>query len=179
MLQTPSDFSDSFITNLKATLYQCVEANLSHICLLGDLNMPRVDWARMAPLQMSQFNIEMCNTFQELNLCQSNFNASTKHGNILDVILSSFPDRITNIRCEDDVLESDHHCLFFTLNIDVPKKPKVKSRIIYDFKRTNFQLLKSVINIRELDELCDQYSLNIDQLVSSWTHKEKVYVNST
>ena len=59
----PSDLSDSFMTNLKTTLYQCAEANLSHICLLGDLNMPRVDWARMAPLQMSQFNIKICYTF--------------------------------------------------------------------------------------------------------------------
>ena len=173
----PNDFSEGFITNLKTTLYHCAEANLSQICLLGDLNMPHVDWDRMVPLQMSQFNIEICNIFQELNLSQCNFNASTKHGNILDVILSSFPDRISNIRCEEDVLESDHHTLFFSLNIDVPRKPKAKNRIIYDFKRVNFQLLKSTINMRNLDLLCDQYSANIDQLVSNWTKKVISYVN--
>ena len=50
---------------------------------------------------------------------------------------------------------------------------------MYDLKRTNFQLLKSAIIIRELDEFCDQYSFNIDQLVFSWTFKVEAYVNST
>ena len=101
----PNDFSDEFLTNFKTTLNRCAEANFSNICLL---NMPNIDWNGMVPLSMSLFDSEMCILFQELNFVQSNFSPSTKHGNILDIILTTFPQRITDIRCEEDIIGSDH-----------------------------------------------------------------------
>ena len=174
----PNDFSDEFISNLKTTLHRCSDANFNNLCLLGDLNMPNINWHRMVSSRLSSFDTEICNMFLELNLFQSNFNPSTIHGNTLDVILSTFPQRITNVRCEEDIIDSDHYSLFFTLAVKVDSKSSVANRIVYDYKRTNFIDLNSRISMSELDTLCDQYSNDIDRLVLMWTSKVISYIDA-
>ena len=174
----PSDFSDEFLSNLRISLHRCSEANFKNLCLLGDLNMPNIDWNRMVPSRYSAFDTEICNLFQELNLIQSNFNPSTKHGNILDVILTTFPQRIFNVHCEEDVIDSDHYSLFFSMAVEVLAKSKVVNRLVYDYKRTNFIDLNSKISVFDLDVICDECSNDIDQLVCKWTAKIKSYIKA-
>ena len=166
----PDDCSDEFVSNLKTTLQTCSVAGLNNICLLGDLNLPNVNWINMSPSCGSTFDTEMCNIFQEHCLNQSNFNPSTKHGHILDVILSNCPDRINNVHCEEDILNSDHYSLLFAMDIKVQSKLHVY-KTIYNYKRTNFSDLISKISIDELDSICTAYSNDVDLLVSRWTEK--------
>ena len=64
----PSDHSMDFINHLRLTLDNCVNAGLTQLCMIGDINFPNIDWNLVSPKNNSAIDIEMCNLLQEFNL---------------------------------------------------------------------------------------------------------------
>ena len=75
--------------------------------ILGDFNTPDINWLTLCA--GSPFSRNLCNTLHHLNYLQL-VNAPTHQaGNILDLILTNAPHRISNIVVgTDSTLNSDH-----------------------------------------------------------------------
>lgn len=92
----------------------------------------------------------------------------TRGNNILDVVISSMPDQL----CVNEVLKpdeaeifSDHCVLFFELTISVKAPPKTR-RCVYDYRRGDFQGLRSTLCASNLSNVitADDDGINNDWL---------------
>jgi hypothetical protein len=63
----------------------------------------------------------------------------TRNVNVLDLVLTNVPEKVKEIYGFDDIINTDHKLISFTLDFNIPKKPVAK-RIIFDYKRANWIL---------------------------------------
>ena len=66
-------------------------------------------------------------------------------GNILDLVLSSTPDLITDLRVQEDLMDSDHSCVIFNININL-KSSHALPKVVLNFKKANLEELKRTLN---------------------------------
>ena len=69
----------------------------------------------------------------------------TREDNILDLLLTNFPDKIVNVQGFEDILVTDHKHISFQIDLQIKKLPKVK-RTIYNLRNANWTVLKVPIN---------------------------------
>ena len=174
----PSDNSLDFVHNMRTTLSKCVNAGIEQMCLLGDINLPNVDWNYTIPTCNDIIHNEMCNLLQDFSLTQSNFSPSTVHGNILDVVLSNIQDRIHFVECYEDIIDSDHYVIQFFLDFKHHKKRAVR-RTVYNFKSFNYSLLRQKFFDLNLNRICNDLAENVDYLVEVWTARVKGVIDNT
>ena len=75
--------------------------------ILGDFNTPDINWLTLCA--GSPFSRNLCNTLHHLNYLQLVNTPTHQAGNILDLILTNAPHRISNIAVStDSTLNSDH-----------------------------------------------------------------------
>jgi hypothetical protein len=68
----------------------------------------------------------------------------TRGNNILDLICTTIPDKVTNIIGFDDILSTDHKLISFDLNLRISRKPKIK-RVVYNFKKADWDGLNETL----------------------------------
>ena len=61
----------------------------------------------------------------------------TRNNNVLDLILTNTPDKVTGVYDFDDILSTDHKLTKFVLNFNIPKTI-VTNRLVYNFKNANW-----------------------------------------
>lgn len=69
----------------------------------------------------------------------------TRSNNILDLIVTNVPEKVTNVRGFDDSISTDHKLIGFDLNLKIPRKSKTK-RVVYIFKRTQVGMVSMTHN---------------------------------
>lgn len=89
----------------------------------------------------------------------------TRGDNILDLLLTNFPDKVKQLERFDDVINSDHRLFEFVLNFNINKKPPTK-RKVYNFKTVNWDALRSTIEHIPWDITMDDSC--IDTSLSNW-----------
>ena len=70
--------------------------NFDKIFLLGDFNLPNFDWVNQIPLSTEAIYIKAYEMLNDSFSTQVN-GYPTRNGNILDLVLSSTPDLITDL----------------------------------------------------------------------------------
>jgi exonuclease III len=157
-----------FLSNLENTLYNCAINNLSKILLIGDFNYSKITWnpARdnKLPLHCREF-LQVINSY---GLKQLNKHPSREtNDNILDLILTNFPDKVSKIYSNLFQYSSDHFLLHFDLHTTI-EKIHSPSRTIYNYKRANFNQLRQDISTSNLTEniACEEL---IDNKITAWT----------
>ena len=128
---------------------------LTKIVLVGDFNLPGVDWSSLAsPVPIEQ---KFVDSFVDLGLEQCVDQPTHVGGNTLDILLSNSASNVLNLRVAelDSVVEgSPHNPLFFDISMRVPKRKQVKRECFkfskaywdglnYDFCHTNWNALFS------------------------------------
>ena len=109
--------SDSEFSNYFRTVMENISnSGVKHICVLGDFNLPTVNWDTGYPDTSSGLAFDLCEIFLDNGLSQVNRFPSTDHGNILDLIACNFPEKISNLHTFEDVLETDHAILSFEIS---------------------------------------------------------------
>ena len=84
------------------------------IILLGDLNAHDIDWGNM--IAKNPLSNEMLNDFTDLDLTQINVLPSREsNSNILDVVLTNYPDTCSVPCYRESYMQSDHHMLHFNI----------------------------------------------------------------
>jgi hypothetical protein len=146
-------------------------SGINNILLLGDLNMPEVNWDAMSS-DNATYN-QMCKTLDKFNLSQLNYNPS-RHScaNILDVILSNKPLCISDVKCTVSIINSDHFELNFCLDESYTvSNNSGRNRIVYNFSDINWDELDYYIKDLNLEELL----FNYDDVNLAWyTWKSKI-----
>ena len=96
-----------------------------------------------------------------------NLSPSTRHGNVLDLILTNFTEHFQIKTDYDDEFRTDHRILNF--NLPVPSKPKrlCTTRCIYNYKNVNWSDIEMKINISNLEYRVIE-ATNIDKALSIW-----------
>jgi exonuclease III len=156
-----------FLSNLETTIYNCVLNNLTKILLIGDFNYSKIKWNpaldNKLPLHCREF-IQVINSY---GLKQLNKHPSrATNDNILDLILTNFPDKISKIHSNLFHYSSDHFLLHFDLYTKIEHVTSPK-RSIHNFKKANFEQLKHDITNSNLTGKITREDL-IDNKLTAW-----------
>jgi hypothetical protein len=127
----------------------------SCICLTGDFNFPGILWNDCIGFGISQDDNMFLDLLSEFSLSQLNTKSSTVHNNILDLILTTFPDSFSEIIELSNAFKSDHVPLNSNINI-VTKRIKCKSRFIYNYKKADFLNIKQELEASDLKRIIRQ-----------------------
>ena len=137
------------------------------VCVLGDFNMPDVQWSD-CPSSNSIEQSNFCDTINTYGLVQINAIPSTKHGNILDLVITNTPHLFSNIEECDTSFMSDHVVLSFSI-YERFKYRRDTSRLMYSYKHTNVNgLIDDLTNSKLLPTV--QLANSIDDTWSEWLH---------
>ena len=154
-------------TSLKA-LKQCLKkANTAHFTqflVMGDFNLPGVNWHTMTAERNDCLHTELVKLVRDHFLWQL-IDKPTRGDNILDLLLTNFPDKVGQLEIFDDILNTDHRMFEFVLNFNINKKPSVQ-RKVYNFKKVDWNALRSTIERTPWDIVMDETCIDIS--LSNW-----------
>ena len=102
---------------------------------------------------------------------------------MLDLVLTSIPQKICSVQGFDDILKTDHKVISFDINLKVEKKPKIK-QCVYNFKKANWEGLKELLSkvpleagltINDVDtslsNWCDMFLAAVDNFIPKCTSR--------
>ena len=96
MFYWPPNSNLQYIKQLKKFLHNVHKATFEQVIILGDFNLPHIDWY----LNASSRNDEIYTYFTKLvedNLLRQLIDFRTRKENVLDLLLTNIPDKIINI----------------------------------------------------------------------------------
>ena len=162
----PPEAEKSWMNKFESFL-QDVCARHSNIVIAGDFNLPRA--CRQSNKNGFGGNehafVEILNDFflEQINTCP------TRGENILDVVITSIPDRIKVsevVKPSDTEIFTDHSAIIFNLSLSCNSIPKIK-RTVFDYRRADFDGLRSHIHSLDLTGLISDDG-DINQDWCSW-----------
>lgn len=141
----PPTPDSSYIANLITYISEDVSSHCKDIVLLGDFNMPDIDWSTLS--SSSHLSVSFCDFIFDLNLSQLIDKPTHTKGNILDLILTNSCHRITNINISPpkNILNSDHSIIDFSLSHSVTPHSKVLPQYVFDFPKADYNGLCSFL----------------------------------
>ena len=110
------------------------------IFLVGDFNLPNLDWINQVPLSLETI---YWNAYELLNnaFLTQVIADPTRNNSILDLLLTVAPDLIDDSYSYQDVMDSDHNCISFKIGHSPnDSRPVVKE--VFNYKKATFEELK-------------------------------------
>ena len=167
----PDDLNYEFAHNLKHILRTAWDKGMLEILLLGDFNFPEINWETGYPRTLGGLCYEVAEAFQDYGLDQLNIHPSRDDSdNILDLILSNHPHKVGEIECYHDILSTDHAILDFTYEFH-SITPKQNPRVVYNFRRANFEALNEALHNTDWQFL--EETDNLDESLARWENTVK------
>ena len=77
-------------------------------------------------------------------LTQVNFHP-TRNNSILDLVLTTVPDLISDIYSFQDIVDSDHNCVSFKVHF-APTTSRPVSKEVFNYKKVNFKELRETLS---------------------------------
>jgi hypothetical protein len=112
-IYAPPNCSEQYLTDIITCLH-VIPPN-SHLVLVGDFNLPDVDWEQL--YGRSPSSNMFCESLFNLNLLQLVLEPTHIHGNTLDLIITNHPDKICNISiAPSQQPSSDHYLITFQID---------------------------------------------------------------
>ena len=143
----PSSTTDC-IQQLNSSLDDIPEA--SRIILIGDFNLPAIDWSLDHPNPNNNGGLlkdKFCELVGDHFLEQLITGSTHCDGSKLDLLLFNYPEIINNVTLstsEQFGFPTDHHIIEFEIQQTISRAKPIK-RTIFDYKRGNFQDLRTSI----------------------------------
>ena len=126
--------------------------------IVGDFNYPDINWKNSsAGAQGCQFH----ECVQDFFLYQ-HVDAPTRGGNILDLILSTEQNMVTDVEVVESLGCSDHNGIEFSVITQVSLKESKES--VPDFRRANFQALRCFFSAIEWREVLKEKNVEDQRL---------------
>ena len=119
------------------------KAKFDNIVIAGDFNLPNIDWININATSENPIYSHFIKIINDYFLWQV-IDFPTRENNILDLILTSIPEKLTNIEGSQDILVTDHKLVKFCINLRISKKLKAERRV-YNFKKADWQGLKQTL----------------------------------
>ena len=112
------------------------------IIIVGDLNMPKIDWDNFS----SSENIDQLflDSFTNFELEQLINEPTHIRGNILDLLLTDKSPLISGTNVSETILpcKADHYCITFNIKSKF-KRLKIPKRDVYNYKRADWSAINS------------------------------------
>ena len=138
---------------------------------MGDLNLPVTRWGD--PLN-SHTGRDLYKNLLESNLHQ-HVNHPTRENNILDLVLSTTENLVSEVNVGPIFSSSDHRLVTFNINIKAEKVKDSKEKVP-DYRRANFTRLRSIINDANWNAILTE--TNIDKAWKIFTNVLNSAINS-
>ena len=114
-----------------------------NLIILGDFNTADISWSSLSA--DSNFSTSLCDLVFQYNYSQLVDLPTHSHGNILDLILTSSEDLITDITVNNTsncILNSDHHMIYFNIRLtNFNDHTRKESFYIRDYSRGDYDSL--------------------------------------
>ena len=107
------------------------------LVIAGDFNCPDINWDAL--LGTSQFSQSLCSLVYQLNLIQLVDSPTHACGNILDLLLSNSPEKLSNLSILPSL--SDHNLIFCDFTLRPPHYTPLKDSFQFDFSQVDFSNL--------------------------------------
>ena len=144
----PSSDRPAFNTCLEQTLDR-VSSIYRHVCVLGDFNMPEIDWRQ--PLNnISPSDSDFIRIIQSNSLVQFNTFPSNRHSNFLDLIFTTDDGLLCDLSVLECEFPTDHNVLSFSLNLTRDALNSFQ-RIAFNYKRADLDRLNNILRHVSLD----------------------------
>lgn len=144
---------------------------------MGDINYHKITWTPALDISLPLHCREFIQATTSYGLSQLNQNPShSENTNILDLILTNFPDKLSKIYSNIFHYTSDHFLLHFDLNTEIESIVQPK-RTVLNFKRANFEQLKTDITNQNLPNRIDT-ECNIDNKLHMWLTALKAIISN-
>jgi exonuclease III len=166
--RSQQDPYDLFLSNFESTLHNCTSHNFNKLLVIGDFNYSKIRWHQSLDNRLPQHSREFKQVLNGYGLKQLNKNPSrAQNNNILDLVLTNFPDKLSKIYSNIFHYSSDHFLLQFDVNtkVEIVTSPP---RTVYNFKRANLAQLKTDITNSNLTDKINNET-NMDNKLSSWS----------
>ena len=152
--------------------FQTVKSHLNNIAktrsiishhIIGDFNLDTINWT--SGTTSNNLHNNFLNLFHDVGLVQLISSPTHYQGNILDLLLTDQPSRLSNIVVHDrnECLKSDHMLISFLMKIKV-KRIRKNRRSIYNFSKANWEALNN--DLRSVD--WNSGLLNGCHIFSAW-----------
>ena len=139
----PPDSNLDYLKELKKSFRLANQARFDQLVVCGDFNLPHIDWEFGTATTGDSIHNYFTKLVRDTYLWQM-IDFPTRNNNMLDLILTNIPEKISDIHGFDDILNTDHKLVSFVLDFNIPKEPKTK-RFVYNFKKANWDALKEVL----------------------------------
>ncbi|PFX32350.1 putative RNA-directed DNA polymerase from transposon BS [Stylophora pistillata] len=153
-----------YLKEFKKTLRLASKANFDQVMILGDFNLPNIDWSTGTATSCDTMHNYFPKIIKDNYLWQL-IDFPTREPDILDVFLITIPTKRRLIHGFDDIIATDHKVINFQLELKIPKRPKIM-RSVYNFKRADWCSLKQTLECIPWD-MCF-VSNNVNACLSNW-----------
>ena len=118
------------------------EFSTNELILLGDFNLPEIDWLNNRVLRQSDIYTLMMDIVQENFLTQL-INEPTRDSNILDLVLTTSPDLVNHLFIGEPF--SDHNSISFLLS-GTPYVKRKSQKLLYCYGKADWDHLRSLLS---------------------------------
>ena len=117
------------------------------VILLGDFNVPDINWSTLSGC--SDFSSNLCDLIFQHNYVQQVAHPTQIHGNILDLIITSSEDMVSDINLTQEfnqAIKSDHYLINFKLHLTSSAPTTSKDPVyIFDFHKGDYDGLNDFL----------------------------------
>lgn len=113
----------SYMKESTKSLLIASKATFNNIVIAGDFNLPNIDWKNITDTTDNIAYSYFVKTLKDHFLWQV-VDFPTRNNSLPDLILTSIPAKISNIKGSQDILNADHKFINFCINLRIAKKPQ-------------------------------------------------------
>ena len=128
------------------------------LILLGDFNLPEIDWLNTRALRQPNVYTLFMDIVHD-NVLTQLVKESTRESNILDLVLTTSPDYITDLSIEEPL--SDHNSINFSLSVNLTYVQRKSQRLFNFYGKADRDHLRSLLSYIPWD--CVFFDDNINQ----------------
>ena len=154
-----------------------VNANYEELLMVGDYNLPSIDW--MSEIASGKYQSDFLNCVIDNNLDQL-VEEPTRHRagqepSLLDLILVSNPEFVSQVNHEPPFGKSDHEVITFNIINGQSVKESVHEK--YNFKKTKSEEFENLLIDLMNSDVLDESDMTV--AYSSWAQTVREYIEQT
>jgi hypothetical protein len=163
----PDQQNYTFADNIRHCLQSLWNKGFIDVITMGDFNFPDIDWEIGYPTSIVGLDFQVAEIFQDYGLQQMNtFPSREGSNNILDLILTNNPEKLSNLQAYDDCITTDHTILEFKYEFET-KLHLSKPKTVLNYRRADFQRINTIL--RDSNLMAKANIEDIDEAVDAWT----------
>lgn len=157
-------------------LQEIGEQRKMHKIVIGDFNLPNINWTTCTTLSGEQFSESFIEKIRDCFFVQHIKDITrcrgSDQGSVLDLVFTDDDLRVEEIEVNSPLGKSDHACIMFQCDIE-PQLRKTK-RKVFLYEKGNYSQMKDKLNIdwnnflntSDVDEMWNKFTTKMQEVIS-------------